>query len=73
MFTTDKIGDTMKAAIKPNDAKEWFGAVPPDLSVMARSYDGKTRRLSAQLLRRRQSRKPAGTTWCRPTSACRTC
>jgi len=38
MFTTDKIGDTMKAAIKPNDAKEWFGAVPPDLSVMARSY-----------------------------------
>jgi ubiquinol-cytochrome c reductase cytochrome c1 subunit len=38
MFTTDKIGDTMKAAINPKDAKEWFGAVPPDLSVMARSY-----------------------------------
>jgi ubiquinol-cytochrome c reductase cytochrome c1 subunit len=38
MFTTDKIGDTMKAAISPKDAKEWFGAVPPDLSVMARSY-----------------------------------
>jgi ubiquinol-cytochrome c reductase cytochrome c1 subunit len=38
MFTTDKIGDTMKAAINPKDAKDWFGAVPPDLSVMARSY-----------------------------------
>jgi ubiquinol-cytochrome c reductase cytochrome c1 subunit len=38
MFTTDKIGDTMKAAISPKDAKEWFGAVPPDLSVMSRSY-----------------------------------
>jgi ubiquinol-cytochrome c reductase cytochrome c1 subunit len=38
MFTTDKIGDTMKAAISPKDAKDWFGAVPPDLSVMARSY-----------------------------------
>ena len=38
MFTTDKIGDTMKAAISVNDAKEWFGALPPDLSVMARSY-----------------------------------
>ncbi len=38
MFTTDKIGETMKSAISPKDAKEWFGAVPPDLSVMARSY-----------------------------------
>ena len=38
MFTTDKIGDTMKAAITAKDAKEWFGAIPPDLSVMARSY-----------------------------------
>ncbi len=47
MFTTDKIGDTMKAAINPKDAKEWFGAVPPDLSVMARSYT--TERLGAYL------------------------
>ncbi|TAG05465.1 MAG: cytochrome c1 [Betaproteobacteria bacterium] len=47
MFTTDKIGDTMKAAISPKDAKEWFGAVPPDLSVMARSYT--TERLGAYL------------------------
>ena len=38
MFTTDKIGDTMKSAMNAKDAKEWFGAIPPDLSVMARSY-----------------------------------
>ncbi len=36
-FTTDKIGDTMKAAIDPRQAKEWFGANPPDLTVIARS------------------------------------
>ena len=38
MFTTDKLGDTMKSAMTAKDAKEWFGAIPPDLSVMARSY-----------------------------------
>ncbi len=37
MFTTEKLGDTMKAAIDPKQAKEWFGGVPPDLSVIARS------------------------------------
>jgi ubiquinol-cytochrome c reductase cytochrome c1 subunit len=37
MVTTDKIGDTMKAAIDPKQAKEWFGGVPPDLTVIARS------------------------------------
>jgi ubiquinol-cytochrome c reductase cytochrome c1 subunit len=36
-FATEKIGDTMKAAISPQQAKEWFGANPPDLSVIARS------------------------------------
>jgi ubiquinol-cytochrome c reductase cytochrome c1 subunit len=36
-FTTDKIGDTMKAAIDPRQAKEWFGANPPDLTLVARS------------------------------------
>lgn len=39
-FTTDKIGDTMKAAIDPKQAKEWFGANPPDLTVIARSRAG---------------------------------
>ena len=47
MFTTDKIGETMKVALNPKDAKEWFGAAPPDLSVMARSYT--TEKLAAYL------------------------
>lgn len=37
MFTTDKVGDLMKAAIDPKQAKEWFGANPPDLTLVARS------------------------------------
>jgi ubiquinol-cytochrome c reductase cytochrome c1 subunit len=36
-FATDKIGDTMKAAIDPRQAKAWFGANPPDLTLIARS------------------------------------
>jgi len=40
LFTTDKVGDTMKAAIDPKLAKEWFGANPPDLTVIARSRAG---------------------------------
>ncbi|MFM2251843.1 MAG: hypothetical protein RJB68_180 [Pseudomonadota bacterium] len=40
LFTTDKVGETMKAAIDPRQAKEWFGANPPDLTVIARSRAG---------------------------------
>ncbi|QIL83945.1 cytochrome c1 [Diaphorobacter sp. HDW4A] len=40
MFATDKIGETMKASIDPKLAKEWFGANPPDLTVIARSRAG---------------------------------
>ena len=40
LFTTDKVGDTMKANIDPKQAKEWFGAVPPDLTLVARSRSG---------------------------------
>ena len=36
MFGTDKIGSTMTVAMNPAEAKNWFGAVPPDLSVEAR-------------------------------------
>jgi ubiquinol-cytochrome c reductase cytochrome c1 subunit len=36
MFTTDKVGDTMVSALSPKDAKEWFGGVPPDLTVVSR-------------------------------------
>jgi ubiquinol-cytochrome c reductase cytochrome c1 subunit len=37
LFATDKVGETMKASIDPKQAKAWFGANPPDLSVIARS------------------------------------
>ena len=40
MFTTEKVGDQMKAAIDPVQAKAWFGANPPDLTVIARSRAG---------------------------------
>lgn len=37
LFTTDKVGNTMTVAMRPDDAKAWFGAAPPDLSVEARA------------------------------------
>jgi len=37
MFATDKIGDTMTVAMRPQDAEKWFGIPPPDLSVIARA------------------------------------
>lgn len=37
LFTSDKVGDLMKISMLPKDAKEWFGAVPPDLSVITRA------------------------------------
>jgi ubiquinol-cytochrome c reductase cytochrome c1 subunit len=37
LFGDAKVGDTMKAAIDPQQAKEWFGANPPDLTLIARS------------------------------------
>ena len=40
LFTTDKVGETMKSAIDPKQAKEWFGANPPDLTLVARSRSG---------------------------------
>ena len=33
----EKVGDLMNVAISPKDAKAWFGAMPPDLSVIARA------------------------------------
>jgi ubiquinol-cytochrome c reductase cytochrome c1 subunit len=37
MFVGDKVGDTMTVAMPKADAKAWFGATPPDLSVEARA------------------------------------
>jgi ubiquinol-cytochrome c reductase cytochrome c1 subunit len=36
MFASDRIGDTMNIAMRPGDAKAWFGVAPPDLTVEAR-------------------------------------
>jgi len=37
LFPTDKVGEVMKVSLDPKDAKAWFGAVPPDLTLVARS------------------------------------
>jgi ubiquinol-cytochrome c reductase cytochrome c1 subunit len=37
MFATDKVGDVMRVTMNPKDAKDWFGGVPPDLTLIARS------------------------------------
>jgi len=37
IFTGAKVGDLMLTAMPGKDAKEWFGAAPPDLTVIARS------------------------------------
>jgi len=37
VLTGVKVGDVMKVAMDPKDAKEWLGVVPPDLTLIARS------------------------------------
>lgn len=37
MFASDKIHEGMTVAINRDDAKRWFGVIPPDLSVVARA------------------------------------
>jgi ubiquinol-cytochrome c reductase cytochrome c1 subunit len=37
MLASDKVGSGMHIAMQPDDASKWFGVVPPDLSVIARS------------------------------------
>lgn len=36
LFTGEKIGDLMKIAMRPAESKQWFGAAPPDLTLIAR-------------------------------------
>jgi ubiquinol-cytochrome c reductase cytochrome c1 subunit len=40
LFSGDKVGDLMQAAIQPKEAAAWFGAPPPDLTLVARSRAG---------------------------------
>lgn len=38
LFSAEKVGDLMTVAMVKKEAKQWFGATPPDLSVQARAY-----------------------------------
>mgnify|MGYP003542059319 FL=1 len=37
LFPTDKVGEVMKVSLDAKDAKAWFGALPPDVTLVARS------------------------------------
>ncbi len=37
LFTAEKVGEPMKIAMQRADAKVWFGAAPPDLTIIARA------------------------------------
>lgn len=37
MFSGERIHDTMRASLNPDDAARWFGVPPPDLTLIARS------------------------------------
>ncbi|KTD58475.1 ubiquinol-cytochrome c oxydoreductase, cytochrome c1 [Legionella sainthelensi] len=37
IFTEAKINDPIQIAMPPEDAKQWFGIVPPDLSLVTRA------------------------------------
>jgi ubiquinol-cytochrome c reductase cytochrome c1 subunit len=37
LFSQEKVGEMMTTALRPEDAKAWFGVIPPDLSVIARA------------------------------------
>lgn len=37
LFTADKVGEPMRIAMRRADARAWFGAPPPDLTVIARA------------------------------------
>ena len=79
IFGNQKVGDAMRIAMTPAEAKVWFGKTPPDLSVITRartSFDYSGHRLhlyaAARLLPRQRHARPAGTTSPIRASACRT-
>lgn len=37
LFTADKVGELMHVAMRPAEAKQWFGVAPPDLTIIARA------------------------------------
>jgi ubiquinol-cytochrome c reductase cytochrome c1 subunit len=79
LFSGEKVGDMMTIAMRPADAKAWFGAVPPDLSVIARAKSGAAAAAPTTCTpicaasTRTIPVRPAGTTWWCRTWRCRTC
>lgn len=37
MFAAERVGDPMSSTLDPKEGKAWFGVMPPDLSLVARS------------------------------------
>ena len=37
MFTAEKIGEQLRVGIRAEEARKWFGATPPDLTITARA------------------------------------
>ncbi|MFL0810812.1 MAG: cytochrome b N-terminal domain-containing protein [Agarilytica sp.] len=37
VFSNQKVGDLMKISMQPEDSKKWFGATPPDLTLVTRA------------------------------------
>ena len=79
LFTSDKVGDMMNVAMRPKDARAWFGTAVPDLSVMARQSpsmpDRRVRTTSTRICApsiATPANLRAGTTWCSPVWPCRT-
>ena len=56
LFTGEKVGDMIKTVQDPKEAKSWFGVVPPDLSVVARSRGRLALYVPAHVLPRFQDR-----------------
>ena len=78
MFTAEKIGEQMRVAANTAEQKAWFGAAPPDLTVIARARasehgSGADWKLYSYLRGSTVTTiaRPAGTTWYSKTLACR--
>ncbi len=50
LFAGGKVGDLMTVSISAKDAKDWFGAQPPDLTVIARSRASQSKGSGADYL-----------------------
>jgi len=79
LFTTDKVGDTMKISMDAKQGKDWFGGNPPDLTVIARSalvLAEQVQTTSTPICAPTTATTPkprVGTIWLSPTWVCPMC